>query len=375
MKIAFVYDVIYPFVTGGVEKRIHELAIRLAGSGNDVHVIGMKSWEGPATIVRDGVTLHGICPAQPLYAGGRRTITEALSFSIRLAPFLLRERFDLIDCQQFPYFPCFPAKAASVIRRTPVVITWHEVWGDYWYEYLGRKGFFGRLTERLVAGLTRNIIAVSTTTAQKLRTLGIHRDVPIIPNGIDLRHLDSVPAGTVRSDIIYAGRLIRHKHVDMLVKAFALLLHESPGLTLLIIGDGPERETIAALARDPVIAGRIMLKPFSDSHDDVIGSLKASRVCVIPSTREGFGITALEALACGLPVVTIDHPDNAIRDLISPDTGFLAGNSAEDLAEKVRIALRRHPEMRAACMHAAERYDWDLSALRMSEFYRALIAS
>lgn len=375
MKIAFVYDVIYPYVKGGVEKRIHELAIRLAASGHDVHIIGMKSWEGPATIVRDGVTLHGICPAQPLYAGGRRTIAEALSFSIRLIPFLLRERFDIIDCQQFPYFSCFPAKAASVIRGKPLVITWHEVWGDYWYEYLGRPGLFGKLTERLVAGLTRNIIAVSGTTAQKLRHIGIRREVRIIPNGIDLRHLGSVPAGTVRSDIVFAGRLIREKHVDLLVHAFALLLRGSPDLTLLIIGDGPERDSIAALTGEPAIAGRVIMKPFSDSHDEVIGSFKASRVCAIPSTREGFGITALEALACGLPVVTLDHPDNAIRDLITPDTGLLAENSADDLAEKIRVALLRQPEMREACLHAAERYDWDPAARQLDEFYRTLSSS
>ena len=79
---------------------------------------------------------------------------EAIYFSYRLIPFLMREEFDIIDCQQFPYFPCFPVKLASVMKKKPFVITWHEVWGDYWYEYLGWKGAFGKTTERLVAGLT-----------------------------------------------------------------------------------------------------------------------------------------------------------------------------------------------------------------------------
>lgn len=370
MKIAFVYDVIYPYVKGGVEKRIHELALRLAVRGHDVHVIGMKYWDGPDSIIRDGVTLHGICPPQPLYTDGRRTIGEALSFSFHLVPFLLRERFDIIDCQQFPFFPCFPVKIASLIRRTPFIITWHEVWGDYWYAYLGRKGIFGKITERIVAGITQNIIAVSGTTARKLQRMGIHDPPPVIPNGIDMRHLASVPAAAIRSDIIFAGRLIGDKHVDVLVRAFALLLRESPGLTLLIRGDGPERGSLAALIEESAMKNRVVMEPFAESHDDVIGSLKASRICVIPSTREGFGITALEALACGLPVISIDHPDNAIRELVTGETGYLANLSVEDLAEKIRCALRRYPEMRTACIRSAERFDWDRAALQIEEFYR-----
>ena len=144
----------------------------------------------------DGITLHGICPAQPLYADGRRTIREAIWFSIRLLPFLKREEFDIIDCQQFPYFPCFSVKLAAVLKKKPFVITWHEVWGDYWYEYLGWKGAFGKITERLVAGLTPNIIAVSGTTAKKLGCLGVFDDVRIIPNGIDPVHIQSVPPST-----------------------------------------------------------------------------------------------------------------------------------------------------------------------------------
>ena len=83
MKIAFVYDVIYPYVKGGVEKRIWELAIRLSARGHNVHIVGMKYWDGPDSVEKDGVTLHGICPSQTLYADGRRTIGEAIYFSAR----------------------------------------------------------------------------------------------------------------------------------------------------------------------------------------------------------------------------------------------------------------------------------------------------
>jgi L-malate glycosyltransferase len=374
MKIAFVYDVIYPYVKGGAEKRIQELAVRLSARGHDVHIIGMKYWDGPDSLEKDGVTWHGICPAQPLYDDGRRTIREALYFSARLLPFLLREEFDIIDCQQFPYFPCFTVKIASAMKKTPFVITWHEVWGNYWYEYLGWAGVFGKTTERLVAGLTTNIVSVSGTTAKKLRRFGIRNEIPVIPNGIDVNRLGSLPVSPVTSDIFFAGRLIREKHVDILVRAFAILTRESPGRVLLMLGDGPERETILALIRDLAIEDQVILKPFLDSHDEVISLMKASHVCVIPSTREGFGIAALEALACGLPVVSVDHPDNAIRELISEENGFLSSLSPDDLAEKIRVALHKYPEMQAACRKSAVTYDWDEIVSRLESHYRSLVS-
>jgi glycosyltransferase involved in cell wall biosynthesis len=372
MKIAFVYDVIYPYVKGGVEKRIRELAVRLSARGHDVHIIGMKYWEGPDTLAMDGITLHGICPAQPLYADGRRTIREAIWFSIRLLPFLKRESFDIIDCQQFPYFPCFPVKLAAVLKKKPFVITWHEVWGDYWYEYLGWRGAFGKITERLVAGLTAYNISVSGTTVKKLGHLGVD-DVRIIPNGIDPVHIRSVQPSAISSDIIFVGRLIKEKHVDVLVRAFAIFLSGSPSITLLVLGDGPEQESIRTLIKDLVIEDRVLLKPFTDSHDEVISLMKSSHICVIPSTREGFGIAALEALACGLPVVTVDHPDNAICELITGETGFLSSLSADDLADKMRLALERYPEMKTACSLSTAQFDWDRVVPELERYYQTLV--
>jgi glycosyltransferase involved in cell wall biosynthesis len=367
-----VYDVIYPYVKGGVEKRIRELAVRLAARGHDVHIVGMKYWEGPDTLAMDGITLHGICPAQPLYADGRRTIREAIWFSTCLIPFLKREEFDIIDCQQFPYFPCFPVKLTAVLKKKPFVITWHEVWGDYWYEYLGWKGAFGKMTEQLITGLTPNIIAVSGTTAKKLGCLGVFDNVRIIPNGIDPVHIRSVLPSTESSDIIFAGRLIKEKHVDVLVRAFGSLLPGSPGLTLLVLGDGPEQESIRSLIKDLAIEDRVLLKPFTDSHDEVISLMKSSHVCVIPSTREGFGIAALEALACGLPVVTVEHPDNAICELITNETGFRSSRSVDDLAGKIRDALSRYPDMKPSCIASAEAYDWDRIVDDVERYYRSL---
>ncbi|MGA2162743.1 MAG: glycosyltransferase family 4 protein [Methanoregula sp.] len=374
MKIAFVYDVIYPYVKGGVEKRVWELAVRLTGRGHEVHIFGMKYWDGDAILIRDGVVLHGVCPARSLYAGGKRNLGEALTFGLRLIPHLGRYRFDVIDCQQFPFFSCFTAKSLTTIKRTPLVITWHEVWGDYWYTYLGRSGAFGKYIERLVYRLTPYVIAVSKTTSEQLVSSGGKDMIRIIPNGVDGNRISAIPPATDRSDLIFAGRLIREKHADLLVRAFALLSKEQPALRLLIIGDGPEREPLLHLVQECNLNDRISVRGFEARHDDLIAQMKASKVCVLPSTREGFGITALEALACGLPVVTVDHPANAIRDLITEKNGFLSALSAEDLAEKMRDALAHHKEMREACIVTAAEYDWDRVTVESEEYYRSVIA-
>jgi glycosyltransferase involved in cell wall biosynthesis len=112
---------------------------------------------------------------------------------------------------------------------------------------------------------------------------------------------------------------------------------------------------------------------FYRNHDDLIAQLKSSKVFVLPSTREGFGITALEGLACGLPVVTVDHPANAVRDLITENNGFLCYLSAQDLADKISLALQHHAVMRGACIVSAESFDWDSITSDIESYYQSVI--
>ena len=104
MKIAMVYDAIYPWVKGGGEKRIYELSKRLVAQGHEVHLFGLNWWRGPEIIEKNDIILHGVCDKMELYVNGRRSISEAIIFSIKLLPALARERYDIIDVTAFPYF-------------------------------------------------------------------------------------------------------------------------------------------------------------------------------------------------------------------------------------------------------------------------------
>src|SRR5262245_13845092 len=106
-KIALVYDAIYPYVMGEGARRFYELGKRLAASGHEVHLYGMKFWDGPAVIERDVLVLHGLCQARPLYTKtGRRSISQAVIFGLSSLK-LVRAEFDVIDCCGFPYFSLF----------------------------------------------------------------------------------------------------------------------------------------------------------------------------------------------------------------------------------------------------------------------------
>jgi len=173
MKIAYIYDVIYPYVKGGAEKRIYEISKRLAERGHDVHLFGMKFWQGDDVIENEGVYLHGVCKSMKLYVDGRRSIWEAAYFALKLLPKLMKERFDVIDCQEFPYLPCFTAKVHSMTTGSALVITWLEVWGNYWYDYLGKMGLFGKTIEKFTTKLTNLNIAISNTTKRNLEKIGL----------------------------------------------------------------------------------------------------------------------------------------------------------------------------------------------------------
>src|SRR5690606_173457 len=137
---------------GGVERRIWEMSRRLAGMGHEVHIYSLKLWDGPPDLLREGIHIHGVGRRFVFHTrkSGRRSIFPALWFSMALFfPFLRGGRFDVIDCQNFPFFHIFPVKIVSYLRRSPLVITWHEVWGLYWLEYLGGAGIFGILIEKL----------------------------------------------------------------------------------------------------------------------------------------------------------------------------------------------------------------------------------
>ncbi len=359
MKIAYVTDVIYPFVKGGAEKRIYEVSRRLV-TDNEVHVFGIKWWTGHDDIVVDGINIHGICKPQKLYSGEKRSFSEALQFALSLMP-MFKYDLDVIDCNQFPYLHCFPSRLVAKVKNASLVITWHEFWGDYWYEYLGRSGLIGKIVEKSTMKLADTIIAVSKNTEKDLNRFV--KNVTVIPNGVDLGLINSIKPSEKMYDVLFVGRLIPEKNVDLLLRSMPR------NKSLGIIGEGPEREKLVRLSKE---LGTNATFKSGLPYEELIGLMKSADVLVLPSTREGFGIVALESLASGTPVITVNSKANAAKDLITNGkNGFIVDLNPK--AIKSAILKIDKTNMTKTAQDSVTDYDWDITSQKILNVYRSLV--
>jgi glycosyltransferase involved in cell wall biosynthesis len=373
MKIAFIYDAVYPWIKGGAEKRIYQLAKGLADKGHEVHWYGVGWWwpeSGKKDMEMDGIKLHGVCKPVELYGDDKRSIKEALYFALMILFKLRAGKYDIIDCQGFPFFSCFTVGFNSFFGRSTMVITLHEVWNDYWYEYLGKAGFFGKLTEKLMVRLTDKIITVSDKTKDDLRKIKSSEKAVVIPNGIDLAEINQIKPSPAKSDIIFVGRLIKEKKADLLIKSLVKVKNTFPDVKCTIIGEGPEKENLEKLSDQSGLKDDVSFTGFLEDYQDVIAHMKSSKVLVLPSVREGFGMVVLEANACGLPVVVVDHPMNAAKDLIIPgENGFIAEVSEDSLSNNIIEAMESRKKMVEDSKDFAKDYDWNNIITRLEVTY------
>ena len=362
--VALVTDTIYPYFRGGKELRYYELARRLT-SRAAVHIYTMQWWDGPRVRTEGGITYHAISRLHPMYHGNRRSLLEASFFAAGCLR-LLRSRFDVLDADHMPYFQIFVLRLVTWLRRKRLVVTWHEVWGrSYWREYLGWAGYAAWLVERMAMRLPDHIIAASPQTAARLRaTLGSRASITAAPNGIDLDAIRSSYPDAGSTDLVAVARLIEHKRITMLLEAVALLHADGTPVTCRIIGDGPQRAALHQRARALGIAHAVDFRHDVREQKDVYALVKAAKVAVFPSAREGFGIAALEAIACAVPVVTTSAPDNLAQHLVAQSAnGVVCDPSAAAIAAAVKGVLadsgtRSHYEREGDQAWLAE-HSWD----------------
>jgi glycosyltransferase involved in cell wall biosynthesis len=341
--VALVSDVIFPYHCGGREIRYHEVSRRLTGCA-DVHLYTMHWWDGPATRKEDAVTLHAISPLRSLYTHTRRSLRQAIVFAIGCFR-LLSARFDVLEADHMPLVQIPALWFVATVKRKRFVVTWHEVWGlSYWRQYLGWAGVIAWLLEEVSMRLPDHIIAASSHTAQRLRaSLGPRASITVAPNGIDLDAVRAAypdPAGT---DLVVVSRLMSHKRISLLLEVVAYLHAQGQPVTCRIIGDGPERDDLLAQAQAENIDWAIDFRHDVREQKEVYSLLKAAKVFVLPSTREGFGIAVLEALACGIPVVTTSDHDNLAQYLAERSSkGVVCDPTVPAIADAVQKLLARH---------------------------------
>ena len=373
LRVVIVTDTMHPFVIGGKEHRHFQLAKGLIKNGASVVVYTTKCWHGPRRIRIAGIEFVGLSRDHPRYAGSRRTVWQALTFSIACLR-LLTERFDVIDADAIPLLPVMTAWLVARLRRRPMVVTFHEVWpAAYWISYAGRLlGPACAIAQLAALHLPDAIVAGSAETARRIRPYG-RSHVVTIESGADTEVLDATPATGPWSDLLYAGHLMPHKRVDLAVEALRVLADRGRRLTLLIVGTGPEEAFLGRLVTELGLADSVSLQhPWADRRR-FVSALKSCKIMVMPSAREGFGIAVFEALTLGIPVVIANDGGNLATALVRPgDRASVVAPDPHSFATAIQYWLERPGRPRQD--RQAGRRDWDRCARETLDVYTDLRA-
>lgn len=369
-RIVFVSDSVYPYMMGGKEKRLHEITKRLADMGHDVHIYTMHWWKNPDTTRTEfGVHLHAICRHYEMYKGDRRTIKEGILFGLACFK-LFWVRFDVLDVDHMPFFPIFSAWIVCILRRRKLYATWHEALSHQdWVNYMGPKGRIAALIERICIGLPHRITAASAHTKELIETIhGRVKRVELVASGIDTSLLQAVQSFSIQCDVLYVGRLVKDKNVDMLISAVGIATRSDPSLQCIIIGQGIEKSRLKRKAIRMKLQQNItFLDPLPEATD-IYAFMKSAKVFCSASSREGFGITTLEALGCGTPVITTNSPANAARHLVHDgQNGSVVSPTPETIAEAITYWTDR-VRKRDITSQITE-YDWDHLAQKQAKVY------
>ena len=232
---------------------------------------------------------------------------------------------------------------------------------------------------RLAEGC-RGVLVASRHVADELRAEGV-RNVEQVPLGVDLEHFDprrrvrgaylksrlGIPEGRVA---LFAGRYAREKRLDLVLDAWPEIERRA-GIRLVLVGDGPrERE----YRRHPY-AARVTWLPFERDREVFADLLAAVDLYVAPGPYETFGLSALEAMASGTPVLTVDR--GGVAELVGESgagASYVFDSVDALIASATALADRDLPALgRAGRAHAEAHHSWDAAFGAIFATYRRLL--
>jgi glycosyltransferase involved in cell wall biosynthesis len=266
-------------------------------------------------------------------------------------------------------------RIAAWLARTPVVLSTEHSIGETHLERRRMTRGVRRLylaTERLSNGT----IAVSETVRDRLVGWGVRADrIIVIPNGVDLGRVAFDPAarrsaraefGLGPADYVIGvlGRFDRQKQFDLVIEAAAPLLGDR--VKLLIVGDGNERGHLEEVARECGVTDRVI---FAGERHDVAAMLSALDLFVASSAQEAFGLSVLEALANGLPVLYTTCP--ALRGL-DVDRAHQVPGTVGGLRTALATEVAAGPGERQSAPAVAEKYGIEAVTARIDALYERL---
>ena len=361
---------------GGAERQTERLSHALMRCGVRVRILTAR--EGPGLPERD--SLNGIPVRRISYPRVRGL--GAVILMARVFSDLMKGSDDVIHVH-IPGPLLFPALLASSLRRVPVVLKFANlspergIWVDLPPASLPR-GLLEAASRR-VAG----VVAISSRIARAAEEGG-WREVARVPNGIDpVAASRALPARALARRalgvggeplVLFVGRLTYQKGLDVLLKAWPRFRDRRPGATLLVLGQGPDRNTLRQSAEALGIAASV---DFRGIREDVGHHYAAADIFVLPSRYEGFPNVMLEAMAAGLPVIAsqVSGTEDAIEDgrnglLVPPGEPEALSEALRRLSEDPDLRERLGTEARKT---VEGRFNINRVAEQTLGFYRHLI--
>ncbi len=343
---------------GGASLYVHEIFRRLA-ENHDVTVVAEGAESSKRVEEIDGLTYDNA-------HGSMLRFRLPLSYIRRFA----RDADILIDNADvaIPWF-------SPLFSKKPVITIIHQLVREVFYEELPNiLATLGYLSEPAIYRLYSKslIVAMSKSTADDLLQLGIPREnIRIIGPGCSYPSNQRVPLEMRSQKLIgCVSRLMHYKGLQFAIEAISRIQKELPDIKLEVAGSGPYREELEELARhigvdtNVTFLGRV-------SEQRKLKLYRESRAILLPSIREGYGLSVIEANSVGTPAIGWNVP--GLRDsIIDNTTGLLASfPSSRDLARQIHNIMTDDStwcSMSESAWKWANNHSWDRSAKDFGDF-------
>ena len=369
-----------PKTVGGLARAVHDLSVALVRLGNEVHVVTCPAPGVAGYRLDEGVHVHTV-PEADLNAEDFLTWVGQLNQGMAaLAGEIIDQGIPIKVVHAHDWLVGETAREISVRYNLPVVATIHAT------EHGRNGGIFTPLQSHIhsredeLTHLAARVICCSRYMARevgRLFNLPIEK-VRTIPNGVDTVALG--PLARVRDDyqpgsapvIIFLGRLVPEKGVQVLLHALVRVAVTYPGVVLVVAGRGPFEKHLKQLASELGVAQRVEFPGFVDDAGRN-ALLARANVAVFPSLYEPFGIVALEAMGAGVPVIVSDT--GGLKDVVEHGVdGYRVEPDRDDLLARYIIEILEQPELaRDLCLHARQKvltaYNWSYLAAETCEVY------
>lgn len=270
--------------------------------------------------------------------------------------------YDLIHAHLFPtiYWASLAARGLNV----KLVYTEHSTSNSR------RNKWYFRPIERFMYGRYDKIISISQQTQDALTSwLGQHDNrFVVINNGVDTEKFASVKVPVTPKSLIMVSRFASSKDQETVIRA---MVHIDKEATVRFVGDGENRHHCKALAKELGVSDRVL---FLGSRSDVPELLASSYIGIQSSNWEGFGLTAVEIMACGKPVIAT-NVDGLKQVVEGAGEVFTCGNATE-LAARVNYLLSDkgyYQSMADRCCQRANEYDIRVMSEKYLQLYKSLL--